>query len=361
VSAPLRILKETRPQKTVIVLMNIGTPEKPTPGAVRTYLREFLSDPRVLDIGDVARSLLLNLVILPTRPAKSAAQYQNVWGDEGSPLMVHSRALERGLQARLPSARVLVAMRYGKPSLQEMAAIVEREGFDHVVLVPLYPQHASASTGSSLQRAFELLGALPRVPSVTVIPELFDDDGFLDAIVATFREATRNVTYDNVLFSYHGLPVRQVQKVVHAGHTCAGTEGASCCDALGPHNASCYRAQCMSTSRMLVSRLGLASSSTSFQSRLGRAQWLLPNTEHHLEELREQGKKDLVVLCPSFTADCLETVEEIGFRAREQWKTLGGSSLTLVPCVNAHPTWVEGLARAIERRASLQSADAHAR
>ncbi len=347
----LPIVCDQRPSKTAVVLLNVGTPDAPTTGAVRRFLREFLSDARVLDIPALGRWLLLHLVILPLRPRRSAAQYRKVWTDEGSPLLVHARALARGLQARLPDVTVITAMRYGNPSMRAMADDIVRAGADHVVLVPMFPQHASASTGTALQRAFAELGKMARVPNVSVVPEMFDDDSFIDAVCARFDDVTRGISYDHVLFSYHGLPVRQVQRVAAPGHTCAGTADASCCDALSSNNASCYRAQAMATTRLVAAQLGLgaAAHSTAFQSRLGRAQWLLPNTEDAIEQLVKGGVKDLVVLCPSFVADCLETVEEIGVRAREQFTRLGGRTLTLVPCINAHPLWVEGLARLVQR------------
>jgi protoporphyrin/coproporphyrin ferrochelatase len=355
-AARLAVVGDARPSRTAVVLLNVGTPDEPTTGAVRRYLREFLSDPRVLDMPAPLRFLILNLFILPFRPAKSAAAYRKVWTPEGSPLMVHSKALERALQERMPRAKVMTAMRYGNPSIRAVVEEIAREGIDHVVLVPLYPQHASASTGSAVQRAFQLLGALPRVPNVSVVPEMFDDAGFLDGVTARFSETTAGLSYDHVLFSYHGLPLGQVQKVVRAGHTCGGVEGAKCCDALTADNASCYRAQSLATTRLLVRALGVGAHSTSFQSRLGRAQWLLPNTEDELARLRNNGVKRLVVVTPSFTADCLETLEEIGVRAKEQWTSTGGESLVVVPCVNAHPAWVEGLARLIERTAPAHAA-----
>jgi ferrochelatase len=347
---PLSIVCEPRPSKTAVVLINIGTPDAPETGPVRRYLREFLSDPRVIDLPALLRALLLNLVILPFRPKRSAAAYRKVWTEAGSPLLVHARALERGLQARLPLIKTVTAMRYGSPSIAAAIEELVQAHCDQVVLVPLYPQHASASTGSALEACYRALGALPRVPSVTVLPELFNDPGFIGAICARFNDAVATQPFDHVLFSYHGLPLSQVQQTVVPSHRCLGADGASCCDSLTEANSSCYRAQCIATTRMLAASLELHSFSTSFQSRLGRAQWLLPNTEDHLRVLRSKGVSRLAVVCPSFVADCLETVEEIGVRAREQWTALGGASLTLVPCLNAYPKWIEALASAIERR-----------
>lgn len=355
--ARLVVAEERRPVRTAVLLLNVGTPDEPTPAAVRRYLREFLSDPRVLDMPAPVRFIILNAFILPFRPHKSAAAYRKVWSTDGSPLLVHARALQHALQQSLPHATVHTAMRYGNPSLRAAVDVIAREGVDHVVLVPLYPQHASASTGTALQRAFELLGSLPRVPSVTVIPEMFDEPAFLDAVVARFRESTSGFAFDHVLFSYHGLPLGQVQKVVRAGHRCEGVANARCCDGLGPENAGCYRAQSAATTRLLARALashGVGPHSMSFQSRLGRARWLLPSTDDELARLAYTGVKRLVVVTPSFVADCLETLEEIGVRGVERWKELGGEALVVVPCVNAHPMWVAGLAQLIERRAALR-------
>lgn len=336
---------------TALLLINLGTPEAPTPSAVRHYLRELLGDARVLDLPWIPRQLLLNAAILPFRPKRSAAQYRAIWQAEGSPLMVHSRALERALQARLPHLTVKLAMRYGKPSLRAVIRDIEYAGAERVILAPLYPQHASASTGSALELAYAELGRLRRVPALSVLPEFFSEPRFLDAVAAVFRENIPSTSFDHVLFSYHGLPLHQVQATVSPHHRCEGVAGAACCAQLGLHNSSCYRAQCIATTEHLARRLGvMGRSSTSFQSRLGSARWLLPNTEQHLVELARSGVRRLVVACPSFVADCLETLEEIGHRARATFLAAGGESLRLVPCVNGHPTFVEAIAHWVERR-----------
>lgn len=358
----LRVLDERAPvvrsAPPVVILMNVGTPEAPTTSAVRRYLKEFLSDPRVLDIPALGRWLLLRLIILPFRSPKSAALYRSIWTDEGSPLLVHSRRLADKLQARLPGARVVLGMRYGRPSLEDAVAEVKASGATRVLLVPLFPQYASASTGTALEKAYALLGALPRVPDVSVLPPFFDDDGFLESVGSTIREAMirrpADRPIDHVLFSYHGVPLRQVQ-AVHA--TCAGDD--ACCAALGPRNASCYRAQCMATTADLVKRTGLppGRASTSFQSRLGRAVWLGPATESTLVALAGQGVKRLAVVCPSFVSDCLETLEEIGVRARETFLHAGGEELVVIPCVNERDDAADALAALMKRALPKELAD----
>jgi ferrochelatase len=340
-----------------VVLMNVGTPDAPTTPAVRRYLRQFLSDPRVLDMNAVGRFLLLNLVILPLRPRKSAAAYREVWTPQGSPLLVHTQALAGRVASLLPDARVLVGMRYGNPSLPAAVDEIARLGVQRVVLVPLFPQYASASTGTALQEAFRLLGRLSAVPAVSVVPPFFDDDAFLDVVAAKVTAAT-TTPVDHVLFSYHGLPVHQVQKTAVGGHTCGGDDDAGCCARLHDGNAACYRAQCQATTRALVRRLGLTDGawSTSFQSRLGRARWLLPNTEDAIVALAKAGRRRIAVVCPSFVSDCLETLEEIGVRARELFRAHGGDDLVAVPCVNDDDGFAAAVAGYVRRCGALEAA-----
>lgn len=339
----LRIVDDqARAAAPVIILMNVGTPDDPSTGAVRRYLKEFLSDPRVIDIPAVARWLLLRLIILPFRSPKSAKLYRSIWTADGSPLLVHTRHLADKLRARLPEARVLIGMRYGNPSLRDAVLEVQRTGATRVLLAPLFPQYASASSGTALAEAYRLLGSLPRVPDVSVLPPFFDDDLFLKSVTSTIKETTSAAPVEHVLFSYHGVPLRHVQ-AVHG--SCAGED--SCCASMGDHNASCYRAQCVASTRELARRAGLpaGSFSTSFQSRLGRAVWLGPATDAVIRELGHKGIKRLAVVCPSFVSDCLETIEEIGVQARETFREAGGEELVVVPCVNDRDDAADALAR----------------
>lgn len=325
-----------------VVLLNIGTPDAPTTEAVRRYLGEFLGDPRVLDMPAPARWALLHAAILPFRSPKSAALYRTIWGTEGSPLLVHTRALAAKLRDRLPGVSVMVGMRYGNPGFAAALDVLRDEGATHVVLAPLFPQHASASTGSALEAAYRHVATWPRVPELSVLPAFFADPTFIDAVANTIEEALGAEPFDHLLFSYHSVPLRQVQRL-HP--TCQGN--ADCCSQLDARNASCYRAQCVATSAALVQRLGLAgrlAHSTSFQSRLGRAEWLGPATEAEIASLAKSGVRRLGVVCPSFVADCLETLEEIGVRAKEQFLGLGGESLAAIPCVNARDDFTEALA-----------------
>lgn len=332
--------------RRAVVLINVGTPDAPDPASVRRYLREFLGDPRVVDIHPVGRWLLLNLIILPFRPKKSAHAYRAVWTPEGSPLLTISERQRDGLQARLPEDRVLLAMRYGNPSLEKAARVIRDEGLEQVLLVPLYPQYALATTETSLEKARALLEGL----EVKSVPPFFADPGFLDAWEALLRaEVEKKGPFDHVVFSYHGLPERQVKATDRTGAHCLQSPG--CCDALVEANGDCYRAQCFATSRALALRLGLTGTSTCFQSRLGRTPWIGPPSDQLVPGLVAQGHKRVLVACPSFVADCLETLEEVGLRLRESFKAAGGEELVVAPCLNDHPGWLDALAGLCRRAA----------
>jgi ferrochelatase len=334
--------------KRGVLLVNLGTPDAPESGPVRRYLREFLSDPRVLDIHPVGRWLLLNLVILPVRPARSAEAYQKVWMKEGSPLLVHSRALASAVAGRLSGEyEVELAMRYGNPSLPDAVRALRARGVREFIVLPLYPQEATSSTSSTLARAYEVLSEGWDVDGVRVVPAFHDHPGFLDAFAQVARPVIAEARADHVLFSYHGLPERHMRKSDASGRHCLASAG--CCEVLTEVNRHCYRAQCFATTRALAERLGLQAGgyTVSFQSRLGRTPWIKPYTDLVLPELAARGVKRLAVMCPAFVADCLETLEEVGLRAREQFLACGGESLTLVPSLNAHPAWVDAVVRLV--------------
>lgn len=335
-----------------LLLLNLGTPDAPETGPVRRYLAEFLSDPRVLDMHPVGRWLLLHGIILRTRPARSAHAYKAIWTPEGSPLMVHSVALTRAVQARLGAGWVVeLGMRYGNPSIPSALARLRARGATSLMVLPLYPQAAASTTGSSLARVYEVLNAGWDVPPVRALGVFHDDAGFLEAQAEVARPVLAAARADHVLFSFHGLPVRHLKKSDPTGgaHCTMG----ACCDALSGASRGCYRAQSMATARALAQRLGLRPDgfSVTFQSRLGAGEWVRPYTDEVLPELAKKGVRRLAVLCPAFVSDCLETLEEIGMRGREQFKACGGEELTLVPCVNAHPRFVEAVAGMAERAA----------
>jgi len=328
---------------TGLLLINLGTPDAPTTPAVRRYLREFLSDPRVVDIHPVGRALLLHLVILRVRPAKSAHAYRAIWDPErGSPLLSHSKALAAAVQARLgDSWQVELAMRYGNPSIA--GALDRLRDVDRIVALPLFPQYAASSTATAVARVMELASVGWDVPAIDVVPAFFDDAGFLAAWEEVARPALAAARPDHVLFSFHGLPERQIRKSDREARCLRAPD---CCDRAHP---TCYRNQCYATARALAGRLGLTDYTVCFQSRLGRTPWIEPHTDVMIDKLAREGKKRLAVLCPAFVADCLETLEEIGIRAKDQFKAAGGEELVLVPSLNATPRWVETVAAIAER------------
>jgi ferrochelatase len=335
-------------EKVGILLLNTGTTSAPHPRETREYLREFLSDRRVIDISPLARWLLVNLFILPFRPRKSAEAYAAVWTDKGSPLLVLSMQQRDGLKQRLPEAEVEVGMGYGRPSVKEAVATLMDKGVQRIVVAPLFPQYASASSGSVLEAAYRIAGEGWNVPALSTLAPFYDDPGFLGAWETVAHPVLEEFRPDHVLFSFHGLPERQVRKSDPSGHHCLASP--TCCDTIGPANRYCYRAQCFATTRALTQRLNLGADaySVSFQSRLGRDPWLQPATDRVVTELPKRGVKRLAVLCPAFVTDCLETLEEIGIRARESFLEAGGEEFRLVPCLNEHPAWLDALAKLLK-------------
>jgi ferrochelatase len=335
---------------TGLLLCNLGTPDAPSPGAVRRYLRQFLSDPRVLDINVLGRWILLNLLILPLRPRKSAAAYQKIWTERGSPLLWHSEDLVAAVRERLgPDWAVELGMRYQKPSLAAALEKLSKAGVDRVVVFPLYPQYAVSSTGSTVAELFRVAAQAWSPPTLTFVDAFYDDAGFIDAFAAVGGPLLKAEEPDHVLMSFHGLPERHMRKTDPTGRHCLAH--ADCCDRIGPANRACYRAQCFATARALARRLALpeGSWSVSFQSRLGRTPWIHPYTDVVISQLAVAGKKRVVVFSPAFVADCLETVEEIGMRGKDQFIAAGGEKLTLVPSLNATPAWADAVV-ALARR-----------
>ncbi len=327
-----------------LLLLNLGTPSSTTVGDVRRYLREFLGDPRVIDTSRIVRWLVA-YVATAFRAPKSAAAYAKIWTQGGSPLRQHGFALRAAVAEQLGTrAAVELAMRYGEPSIQTaLERLVEAE-VDRIVVLPLFPQYASSSSGSALERTLQIACGMCKVPTLETIGEFYDDPGFIAALSEVARPRLDDFRADHLLMSYHGLPERQLRKADQSGTHCL--ERDDCCESVGSVNRRCYRAQCAATSRALAAALELEkdSWSISFQSRLGRTPWIRPFTDEVLPQLAGRGIARLAVVCPSFAADCLETLEEIGIRGRAQWHELGGEAFELIPCVNSHPRWVDTVA-----------------
>jgi ferrochelatase len=329
-----------------VLLVNVGTPDSPTVPDVRRFLREFLSDRRVLDMSPPARWLLLNLIILPFRPRRSAAAYRAIWTPEGSPLLATSRGLSEAVARELGADfAVELGMRYGSPSIADGLERLRQASPERIVVLPLFPQYSTATSGSAQDRVREVAAGDPGLPPIHNLGAFYDHSGFVDAVAAVARGPLSAFGADHVLFSYHGLPERQILRGDPSGGLhCLARE--DCCAAIGPANHSCYRAQCFATTRALASALEIPVQrwSLSFQSRLGRSRWIQPHTDRVLPELAQRGVKRLAVLCPAFVTDCLETLEEIGIRLRQQWQQLDGDAFLLVPCPNTSPVWVRAVA-----------------
>jgi ferrochelatase len=343
---------DAQPQ-TGVLLAQLGTPASPSTRDVRRYLREFLSDPRVIDLPAPARWLLVNGVIAPFRAPKSAHAYRAIWQPEGSPLRIHTDALGQALQTRLGArARVAVGMRYGKPSLADALSELADAGARRIVVAALYPQHAESSRGTALAEVQAWAARRPEAPALPTLPPFFAAPGFVEAVAAEARPVLEEFGPDQVLMSYHGLPERHILAADPSRERCL--THARCCQELGATD-TCYRAQCFATSRAVAEALELPLErvSTGFQSRLGRARWIGPSIDDLLVSLAGRGVRRLAVLCPSFVADCLETLEEIGIRGRARWEELRGEAFALVPCVNSSPGFVDFLASQVEAAAGL--------
>lgn len=332
------------PRSRAVLIVNLGSPATPSVPDVRRYLREFLGDERVIDLPAPLRWLLLEGLILRTRPKKSAHAYASIWTPEGSPLMVTSASVQRKLAAAVPPGLpVHLAMRYGEPAIAGVIDRLVSAGIQEVLLIPQYPHYAMSSWETVEMKVRE--EAARRAPDLVIdcLPPFFADADYIEALHAVsapwFAEP-----HDHVLFSYHGVPLRHLRKAgcTHGRCQCAD----DCCPVGSPSRATCYRAQVLATTRALAARAGLAPDrySVSFQSRLAGEPWLAPFTDHELQRLPGTGVKRLLVLCPAFVADCLETLEEIAVAGRETFLAAGGESFQLIPCLNDQTPYIDFLA-----------------
>lgn len=328
-------------QKTGVLLINLGTPAGADRKSVRAYLAEFLSDKRVIDLPTPLRQLLVQGFILPFRPKTSAHAYQQIWTQKGSPLLLHSQQLAADLAAALgENYSVALGMRYGQPDIA--SALRQLQNCQKLLILPLFPQYSSAATGSALAKTFSEIQKNLQIPMITVLNSFFDHPAFIQAWQTIITEHAPPEKPDLWIFSYHGLPIRHLDKNGCDTQACLSR---SECSLATSENQQCYRRQCLATSQLLAQSMGLTADQyrVAFQSRLGRTPWITPYTDHLLTEIAAQGVKRIAVICPSFVTDCLETLEEIGIRARQQWLNLGGTQFTLLPCLNTHSAWIQGL------------------
>ncbi|MGH7996858.1 MAG: ferrochelatase [Opitutaceae bacterium] len=335
--------------KRAVLLFNLGSPDSTSIANVRKYLREFLGDDRVLDFPAWRRWMLLEGIILRTRPRHTARAYAKIWTPEGSPLIRISRAVADRLGAALASdASVYLGMRYGRPSTAEAVARSAADGVEELLLFPQYPHYAMSSWETGVVRAREEIACLDRPPRVDCVPPFYADPDYIEALYAASAPALSE-PFDHVLFSYHGLPERHLRQTDPSHAHCLTVP--DCCEGCSPVHATCYRAQCLATTRALAGRLGLPADrhSVSFQSRLGREPWLRPFTDHELVRLPKAGMKRLAVLSPAFVADCLETLEEIAMTGRDAFLAAGGETFRYIPCPNDQEPYLRFLAGRVRR------------
>jgi ferrochelatase len=334
-------------KKTAVLLINLGTPDSPSVVDVRKYLFQFLNDPRVIDIPWLLRAILVNLIIVPFRAPKSAKIYRQLWTKDGSPLLIHGRSVTHKLQEKLASkADVFFAMRYQNPSIDSVLEEIRKKNYAKIIVIPLYPQYASSSTGSTLEKVMQVVSKWWVIPEITLVSQYYDELGYLNAFAERGKKHVAD-GYEHVLFSYHGLPVRQVDKV-YDNSPCADHH---CEDHLDEENAFCYKAVCYETTRQIASRLHIAPENytVAFQSRLDK-KWLEPFSDEVVEQLAKKGVKRLLVFSPAFTADCLETTIEIGSEYKEIFEEHGGEHLQLVESLNDHPMWIDTLEKMVLQR-----------
>lgn len=331
-----------------ILLINLGTPDSPATSDVRKYLREFLLDPRVIDINAVGRWFLVNGIIAPFRAPKSARLYKEIWTAQGSPLLYYTRRQAELLQEAL-GANYLVdfAMRYQSPSIPDVLERFRKAGVRDLTVLPLFPQYASATTGSVHEKVMDIVKGWQAIPEIRFINSYCDQPEFIEAFVALGR-AHDPSRYDHVLFSFHGLPERQIRKADDFGHCLKD----NCCAELGPRNVNCYRAQCFQTARKIAAGLGLSFEqyTVCFQSRLGKDPWVRPYSDDVIRARAKQGDKRLLVFAPAFTSDCLETIHEIGVEYDELFRESGGEKIQLVESLNESPQWVKSMRALVENR-----------
>jgi protoporphyrin/coproporphyrin ferrochelatase len=329
--------------KEAILLINLGTPDAPTPGKVGKYLTQFLNDKRVIDINPIGRFILVNMIIVPFRSFKSSKLYQHIWTKEGSPLLTNSVLLKEKLQKQVGDKYIIeLAMRYQTPSIKTALEKLREQRPSKIHIFPLYPQYASSSTGSTIEEVLRQIKSWEVIPNLNIISKFYDHPKFIEALLVEAKKY--NIAeYDHVLFSYHGLPERQILKgsVHYGGNTC---QMGACCNSITKNNQYCYRANCMETTRQLVKGLNIPEGkfTSAFQSRLD-SKWLQPFSDKVIEDLAKKGNKKVLVFSPAFVADCLETIYEIGTEYDEIFKEHGGEKITLVGSLNANDEWVSAI------------------
>lgn len=338
--------------KRGIVLMNLGSPDSTEVKDVRRYLMEFLMDGRVIDYPFLLRKLLVGGIIVPFRAARSAEAYKTVWTDEGSPLIVITRQLQALVQKELKEP-VEIAMRYGNPSVAASydALMKKVPELEEVIAIPMYPHYAMSSYETAVEYAKEIYKKGKYPFRLTFIKPYYNNDDYLNALSESIRPYLTG-DYDHILFSYHGIPRRHILKADVTGEHCLKVD--NCCEAASPAHAHCYRHQCLTTTKLLANTLNIPEEkySFSFQSRLGKEEWLRPYTDHRLNQFPSEGVKKLLIVCPAFVSDCLETLQEIALEGKHTFMQASGESFTLIPCLNVQPLWVGAITKWVNELAA---------
>ena len=327
--------------KTGVLLVNLGTPDSPTVPNVRKYLFEFLNDPRVIDLPWLLRKFLVNVIIVPFRAPKSTKIYQQLWTDKGSPLLIYGEKVKVKLQEALGDKfDVELAMRYQNPSMDDVLERMRIKQHEKLIIIPMFPQYASATTGSVFEKAMKIISKWWVIPEIKFIGQFYDNENFINSFVQIAGKYNVN-EFDHILFSYHGLPVRQVDKVYVDGKKC---DDHNCEKEINNDNKFCYKAACYATSRLLAEKLNIQQDkyTVCFQSRLSK-DWLEPFTDKVIIKKAAEGAKKLLVFSPAFVSDCLETTVEIGIEYKKLFSEHGGERLQLVESLNDNPAWIETL------------------
>lgn len=335
--------------KIGVLLVNLGTPDSTATSDVRKYLREFLMDKRVIDIPAIPRWILVNLIIALFRAPKSAKEYRKLWVERGSPLKFYGEDVTEMLQKQLGEQyKVVLGMRYQSPSIASALKTLQDTPVKKIIVIPLFPQYASATTGSVHDKVMEIVSRWQVIPEMNFVSQFVEEEKFIQAFANNGLKHMQERKYDHVVFSYHGLPERQIKKGSCKGYC---KLNGKCCSVYHERNRYCYRAQCFLTSRLLAEKLGLEEKdyTVCFQSRLGKEEWIKPYTEQVLKELAAEGKKNVLAFSPAFVADCLETIVEVGETFKEEFEELGGEHWQLVESLNDNPLWVDCLADLVKK------------
>jgi ferrochelatase len=329
--------------KKAVLLLNLGSPDSTKVGDVRRYLKEFLTDPRVID--SPFRSIVVNLFILPFRPRRTAKAYRKVWRPEGSPLIVISNQQRESLEKKV-DVPVALAMRYGQPTIADVIAKLVEQNVDDLYVMPLYPQYAMSSYETVAVKVNEEVDKQGGTIRTTLLPPFYNDPDYIDALIQNAKPYLKK-DYDKIIFSFHGLPERHIRKADPSHSHCLNTP--DCCTRSNLAHATCYRHQCFKTVESFVEHTQIPEDKycITFQSRLGRDPWLQPFTDETIKQLGQSGVKKILILCPAFVADCLETLEEIAIEGKKLFLESGGEDLDIIPCLNDHPAFINFLVNKI--------------